>query len=729
MATKDNYGHAQGAWDGKDPFLRSPVIKSLFDKIAAALPSQEANPMSLSDLQSERYVAGPKEEVSNFIDFSKGMEEGAAAGVELPKFEMPQLPDWQPEGGSDSWAFKAPNPEAEAAYAARMGFSQKPVAGVELAPGVPWQSTVKDNQPGWERGLRTATDPLRAQNIWQIPYRVAEKVNESTGINDAVSGFLSSVKPVLKDAANQFTMTVPEYKAQRTKLNQPAPTGKQSLEAMQPLLAAIAPGESGGRWDAQNPGSTAGGKYQILDQAWFGTIAKYGDKMGLPNVQASMYQDKNGKWKFRSAETELLAKQAKMNPVTGELGALYTALTYHKGMTDVLGREPTLQEFKFGWFAGVDAAGKALKSDPNTPASAIFSPDAIKKNPTVFTAGGNTPVRLAISNYDNLGKRARGKGDGAPGVDLSQGIPIANFTTQGPLPLPERQPDKQLDYTALAALLEPLKPKGVDEDLVKKQKRDLWIQGLLSGVQSREGGIPGMLARMAGGGFAGKAQGREYERGMVDKADAEMQRFQAQKIGLLSQGMQAEVAGQNNVRDVNYANALARVQHENTMRELASTEVSAGGMVKMTTRNPDGSLSTSVYSLAPLFNEIELRQRAAYSGSSGFDAPTEVKKYAESYRYGASLEGPARTAYLYGQLAREIADNPEKMGKILATDEKDFQKKVMQNKLTMTDTNAVSAAIYQEITEMARDNPGAMPGFLKRVKDAGLVGGMLLGGN
>ena len=729
MATKNNYGHAQGAWDGKDPFLRSPVIKSLFDKIAAALPSQEANPMSLSDLQSERYVAGPKEEVSNFIDFSKGMEEGAAAGVELPKFEMPQLPDWQPEGGSDSWAFKAPNPKAEAAYAARMGFSQKPVAGVELAAGVPWQSTVKDNQPGWERGLRTATDPLRAQNIWQIPYRVAEKVNESTGINDAISGFLSSVKPVLKDAANQFTMTVPEYKAQRTKLNQPAPTGKQSLEAMQPLLAAIAPGESGGRWDAQNPGSTAGGKYQILDQAWFGTIAKYGDKMGLPNVQASMYQDKNGKWKFRSAETELLAKQAKMNPVTGELGALYTALTYHKGMTDVLGREPTLQEFKFGWFAGVDAAGKALKSDPNTPASAIFSPDAIKKNPTVFTAGGNTPVRLAISNYDNLGKRARGKGDGAPGVDLSQGIPIANFTTQGPLPLPERQPDKQLDYTALAALLEPLKPKGVDEDLVKKQKRDLWIQGLLSGAQSREGGIPGMLARMAGGGFAGKAQGREYERGMVDKAEAEMQRFQAQKIGLLSQGMQAEVAGQNNVRDVNYANALARVQHENTMRELASTEVSAGGMVKMTTRNPDGSLSTSVYSLAPLFNEIELRQRAAYSGSSGFDAPTEVKKYAESYRYGASLEGPARTAYLYGQLAREIADNPEKMGKILATDEKDFQKKVMQNKLTMTDTNAVSAAIYQEITEMARDNPGAMPGFMKRVKDAGLVGGMLLGGN
>ena len=729
MATKDNYGHAQGAWDGKDPFLRSPVIKSLFDKIAAALPSQEANPMSLSDLQSERYVAGPKEEVSNFIDFSKGMEEGAAAGVELPKFEMPQLPDWQPEGGSDSWAFKAPNPEAEAAYAARMGFSQKPVAGVELAPGVSWQSTVKDNQPGWERGLRTATDPLRAQNIWQIPYRVAEKVNESTGINDAVSGFLSSVKPVLKDAANQFTMTVPEYKAQRTKVNQPAPTGKQSLEAMQPLLAAIAPGESGGRWDAQNPGSTAGGKYQILDQTWFGTIAKYGDKMGLPNVQASMYQDKNGKWKFRSAETELLAKQAKMNPVTGELGALYTALTYHKGMTYVLGREPTLQEFKFGWFAGVDAAGKALKSDPNTPASAIFSADAIKKNPTVFTAGGNTPVRLAISNYDNLGKRARGKGDGAPGVDLSQGIPIANFTTQGPLPLPERQPDKQLDYTALAALLEPLKPKGVDEDLVKKQKRDLWIQGLLSGVQSREGGIPGMLARMAGGGFAGKAQGREYERGMVDKAEAEMQRFQAQKIGLLSQGMQAEVAGQNNVRDVNYANALARVQHENTMRELAGTEVSAGGMVKKTTRNPDGSLSTNVYSLAPLFNEIELRQRAAYSGSSGFDAPTEVKKYADSYRYGASLQGPARTDYLYGQLAREIADNPEKMGKILATDEKDFQKKVMQNKLTMTDTNAVSAAIYQEITEMARDNPGAMPGFMKRVKDAGLVGGMLLGGN
>ena len=183
------------------------------------------------------------------------------------------------------------------------------------------------------------------------------------------------------------------------------------------------------------------------------------------------------------------------------------------------------------------------------------------------------------------------------------------------------------------------------------------------------------------------------------------------------------------MRDVNYANALAKVQHENTMRELAGTEVSAGGMVKKTTRNPDGSLSTNVYSLAPLFNEIELRQRAAYSGSSGFDAPTEIKKYADSYRYGASLEGPARTDYLYGQLAREIADNPEKMGKILATDTKDFQKKVMMNKQTMTETNAVSAAIYQEITEMARDNPGAMPGFMKRVKDAGLVGGMLSGGN
>lgn len=726
MATKEKTAR-KDPWN--DPALVGSGLtaKSIFDKLAEAA------------------AVTPGTEKPDYSEFAKGLQEGQLAlkpGGEWQTEVQPPVP-LPAESVVPMTLTEEPRVNMTLTDAPPPGFAPTLATGLpkleqghgvgntkfELTAGVPWQSTVKDNQPGWERGLRTATDPLRAQNIWQIPYRMAEKVNESTGINDVVSGFLSSVKPVLKDAADQFTMTVPEYKAQRTKLNQPAPTGKQSLEAMQPLLAAIAPGESGGRWDAQNPGSTAGGKYQILDQTWFGTIAKYGDKMGLPNVQASMYQDKNGKWKFRSAETELLAKQAKMNPVTGELGALYTAQTYHKGMTYALGREPSLQEFKFGWFAGVDAASKALKSDPNTPASAIFSPDAIKKNPTVFTAGGNTPVRLAISNYDNLGKTARRKGDGAPGVDLSQGIPIASFTTQAPLAPPERQPDKQVDFNALAALLEPLKPKGVDEELIKKQKRDLWIQGLLSGVASREGGVPGMLARMAGGGFAGKAQGREYERGMVDKADAEMQRFQAQKIGLLSQGLQAGVAGENNVRDVNYANALAKVQHENTMRELAGTEVSAGGMVKKTTRNPDGSLSTNVYSLAPLFNEIELRQRAAYSGS-GFDAPTEVKKYAESYRYGASLQGPARTDYLYGQLAREIADNPEKMGKILATDTKDFQKKVMQNKLTTgSDKDSVSMAIYQEITEMARDNPGAMPGFMKRVKDAGLVGGMLSGGN
>ena len=353
MADKDNYGHARGAWDGKSV----PAIKSLFDKLVAASQGLEPH----QGIRFESSQGGPNPEAPDFADFAAGLKEGAKAaaaggsmshgsgGFDLPalhdglKFEnsqggpnppapyelgVPQLPDWQPGGGSDSWATKAPNPEAEAKYAARMGFDSKPIATIpslELAPEVPWQSTVKDNQPGWERGLRTATDPLRAQNIWQIPYRVAEKVNEVTGLNDLGAG----MGAVLKDAANQFTMTVPEYRAQRTKVNQPAPTGKQSLEAMQPLLAAIAPGESGGRWDAQNPGSSAGGKYQILDQTWFETIAKHGKEMGLPNVQASMYKGKDGKWKFHSTETELLAKQAKMNPVTGELGALYTARTYH----------------------------------------------------------------------------------------------------------------------------------------------------------------------------------------------------------------------------------------------------------------------------------------------------------------------------------------------------------------------------------------------------------------
>lgn len=725
MATKEKTAR-KDPWN--DPALVGSGLtaKSIFDKLAAAAAQT------------------PGTEKPDYSEFAKGLQEGQLAlkpGGEWQTEVQPPVP-LPAESVVPMTLTEEPRVNMTLTDAPPPGFAPTLATGLpkleqghgvgntkfELTAGVPWQSTVKDNQPGWERGLRTATDPLRAQNIWQIPYRMAEKVNESTGINDAVSGFLSSVKPVLKDAADQFTMTVPEYKAQRTKLNQPAPTGKQSLEAMRPLLAAIAPGESGGRWDAQNPGSTAGGKYQILDQTWFGTIAKYGDKMGLPNVQASMYQDKNGKWKFRSAETELLAKQAKMNPVTGELGALYTAQTYHKGMTYALGREPSLQEFKFGWFAGVDAASKALKSDPNTPASAIFSPDAIKKNPTVFTAGGNTPVRLAISNYDNLGKTARRKGDGAPGVDLGAGMFLGSTTTPAPEAPPMRQPDKQVDYAALATLLEPLKPKGIDEALVKKQKRDLWIQGLLSGVQSREGGIPGMLARMAGGGFAGKAQGREYERSMTDKADAEMQRFQAQKIGLLSQGMQANVAGQNNRQDVDYANAVARTNYNNTLAAAAGVEITPGGFMKSTTRNRDGSFSTVFSTLAPMIAQMEAQARAGV-GASGFaNMPTEMKTSLQTYQANQGIPGGDQRNLLL--LSKEIGDNP-KAWEILGVDPKAVQRELTELQGGVdkkTPEVARTIVIYKILGDTARTNPTAFRALGQRVKQNGLLGQVLFEG-
>jgi hypothetical protein len=50
----------------------------------------------------------------------------------------------------------------------------------------------------------------------------------------------------------------------------PAQTPTEGMPGQEATLAAIARCESGGRYDAENPTSTASGRYQVLDSTWDG---------------------------------------------------------------------------------------------------------------------------------------------------------------------------------------------------------------------------------------------------------------------------------------------------------------------------------------------------------------------------------------------------------------------------------------------------------------------------
>lgn len=144
------------------------------------------------------------------------------------------------------------------------------------------------------------------------------------------------------------------------------------------VLLAIAKAESNFNPNAKNKSSSASGLFQFIDSTWANMVDKYGEQYGV-------------------------GMGDRMNPGANALmGALHTR-DNAQSLKSVLNREPNVRELYLAHFSGVDKAKEVLaqlQKDPDVPASAVYSKQEIRSNPSIFKQGGK--VRTLRDSYLRL---------------------------------------------------------------------------------------------------------------------------------------------------------------------------------------------------------------------------------------------------------------------------------------------------------------------------------------
>lgn len=159
------------------------------------------------------------------------------------------------------------------------------------------------------------------------------------------------------------------------------------------LIDQIISVESGGKSNATNPNSSAGGAGQFIDGTWLDMLAKH-----RPDISGS--------------REELLA--LKNDPVLSrEMTAAYAG--DNAGILSKAGLPVTAGTQYLAHFAGPQGAVGILNADPSTPARALLGGRAVKSNP--FLASMTA-------------------GDLAAWADRKMGGKVAPMSMAGPAPTP-----------------------------------------------------------------------------------------------------------------------------------------------------------------------------------------------------------------------------------------------------------------------------------------------------
>lgn len=131
-------------------------------------------------------------------------------------------------------------------------------------------------------------------------------------------------------------------------------------------LAAIAKVESGLNPRAKAPTSSASGLFQFINGTWSSMVNKYGKQTGI-------------------------GMGDRFNPdANAVMGALFIR-DNARFLERKLGREPNLRELYLAHFSGPGKAAKVLRqieSNPNAPASSVYSPAEIRANRAIFYSRG-----------------------------------------------------------------------------------------------------------------------------------------------------------------------------------------------------------------------------------------------------------------------------------------------------------------------------------------------------
>ena len=126
--------------------------------------------------------------------------------------------------------------------------------------------------------------------------------------------------------------------------------------------------ESGGDYTAANPKSSAGGKYQFIDDTWLSVVRRARpDLANMPDKKLIALKTSNSE----------LGRELQDQAANYHLKADVVPLLQKNGI------EPDQKSIYLSWFAGPQGAINIMKSDPNTPISKVLGKDAIAANASV----------------------------------------------------------------------------------------------------------------------------------------------------------------------------------------------------------------------------------------------------------------------------------------------------------------------------------------------------------
>lgn len=224
-------------------------------------------------------------------------------------------------------------------------------------------------------------------------------------------------------------------------------------------LLAQAKIESNLKPQARASTSSATGLYQFTNSTWLSTLARHGEKHGLP-------------WAASAQTDPALRAQAmalRLDPQVSALMAGELANDNRAALTAALGHEPDASELYLAHFMGSAGATKflnALATDPAQSAAALM-PSAAAANRAIFYSADGAPRSVSEVMGVIRGKVERAmadspypSGEGAGGWGLSSLAGVAWTNSPHPNPSPEGEGLSQgpiaREFHAQAAVAAPL---------------------------------------------------------------------------------------------------------------------------------------------------------------------------------------------------------------------------------------------------------------------------------
>lgn len=137
-------------------------------------------------------------------------------------------------------------------------------------------------------------------------------------------------------------------------------------------LVAIAGAESGFRPDARNRHSSAAGPYQITEPTWLHLVKTYGGQAGRPDLASLVHKDRDGRLSVDLKDRAAVLGARHDVDLSSQLAAKYCD-ECRTGLSQKLGRVPSEEEVRVGYFLGVNGALRLINAAAERPGTSISS--------------------------------------------------------------------------------------------------------------------------------------------------------------------------------------------------------------------------------------------------------------------------------------------------------------------------------------------------------------------